>query len=139
MVDEEEVADFLAHYGRTGMKWGVRKNPSRAFARSSKKANSLDRRSTNTALKGAKLTVKGQKKMAKATRWYSLNPTRNLIKGLRIQAKGSTKALKAVKLSRKSLKWKADMLEQFKEVKVSQISDKDKQLGLAYVSYLLSE
>lgn len=143
-VDEEEIADFLAHdflehYGKAGMKWGVRKNASRAFGRSAKKATRLDTRSAKIAVKGAKQTARGQKRMAKATRWYSLNPTRNLVKGLRIQAKGSAKALKSVKLSQKSLKWKAEMLKQFKDVKVSQISDKDKALGKSYIEYLLSD
>lgn len=143
-VYEDEVADFLEHnflqhYGRTGMKWGVRKNPSRAFARSSKKATRLDTRSAKIAVVGAKLTAKGQRRMAKATRWYSLNPTKNLVKGLRIQSKGSAKALKSVKLSQKSLKWKSEMLKQFKDVKVSQISEDDKAFGKSYIEYLLAD
>lgn len=139
MTNKEEDAEFLAHYGRVGMKWGIRKNPSRAFARSAKKADSLDRRSVKLELKGAKITRRGQRRMARSTRWYSLNKSRNLIMGLRIQARGSAKALRSVKLSRKSLKWKADMLEQFKDVKASDISAESKALGKAYVGYLLND
>ena len=67
--------NYLAHYGVLGMKWGVRKNPSRAYARSVKKADSLERKAavltdvgSSFAYDASKAKYKVRKLNAKATK-----------------------------------------------------------------------
>lgn len=67
--------NFLKHYGVLGMRWGVRKNPSRAYARSVKKADRLARKtsqlnetSNKTDYSVAKAKYRARKIQAKAAK-----------------------------------------------------------------------
>ncbi len=79
MNDEE-----LMHYGVLGMRWGVRKNPARAFTRASKKMDRLDYKSTKAQNKAQrakysrftsedkynKRVFKADKVTYRAAKWY---------------------------------------------------------------------
>lgn len=49
-MDEE----YLAHYGVLGMKWGVRKDPRKAYARATKKYNKLEKKANKSLDKAGK-------------------------------------------------------------------------------------
>lgn len=49
-MDEE----YLAHYGVLGMKWGVRKNPQRAYQKASKKYDKLEKKANKSLDKAGK-------------------------------------------------------------------------------------
>ena len=54
----------LKHYGVPGMKWGVRRNPQKAYAKASKKLQKLDDKVTKFEKKADKASVKADKKAA---------------------------------------------------------------------------
>lgn len=74
----------LMHYGVLGMKWGIRKNPEKAFSKAQKKMRKLDARQEKrqkkavrkqysrftSEKKAQKLRVKADKSTYKAALWY---------------------------------------------------------------------
>lgn len=122
----------LRHYGVLGMKWGVRRNRSKAYAKAARKADRLEEKSTELDYKAAKLQKKALKKEAKATNEKQYQKARKM------QFKANKKKLKAAKLAKKNLKWKGKMETAFADVKISEISPESRDLGKRYV-YMLSK
>ena len=54
--------NYLEHYGVLGMKWGVRKNPTKTFQKSVKRLSKVQRKETKYRVKGSKLSYKGAKR-----------------------------------------------------------------------------
>ena len=95
-MDEE----YLAHYGVIGMKWGVRKNPQRAYQKASKKYDKLEKKANKSLDKAGKYN-------RKRTR-YSIGNIGNYNEA---QAKRSYD--KAVKRTKRAAKWMKAMKKEF--------------------------
>ena len=54
--------NYLEHYGVLGMKWGVRKNPTKTLQKSVKRLSKVQRKETKYRVKGTKLSYKGAKR-----------------------------------------------------------------------------
>lgn len=65
--------DELQHYGVIGMKWGVRRNASKAYGRAMVKKRKIEDRVSENRLKGSKLQYKAEKMRQKATTTKKLN------------------------------------------------------------------
>lgn len=124
----------LCHYGVLGMKWGVRKDPSKAYRKASKK---LDRLKKKTTKRQAKATKKQNKAIKAARRTYSWNPFKYSSSQIGSKAKIAARATKkAEKTARKTEKWEEEMTKTFSQVKISQISQKDLEAGRNYINML---
>jgi uncharacterized protein YabN with tetrapyrrole methylase and pyrophosphatase domain len=117
----------LYHYGVLGMKWGVRRNPSKAYARAVKKKDKLEDKWAKKDVKAAKKDLKASKKMANAT------SGRKLDKALQAQAKANKVKLKAARLHKKGLKWEQKMDSVFKTYDVKRIPNGNIDAGKSYV------
>lgn len=116
----------LQHYGVVGMRWGRRKNVSRAFGKSSKKADRLTNKANKADRKVAKLTNKRSK-------YESLGDSDKVNK---ISAKLEKATAKRNLKQEKADKWISSMSSTFKTAKMSEISYEDLIAGQNYVTML---
>ena len=123
--------DEIYHYGVVGMKWGVRKNPSITFAKSTRKANTLKKRSANLNLKSAKLKSKALNTEIKASN------ERDFKKARKLRLKASAAEAKSYRNSAKAEKWINAMEQTFSGVKLTDISGKHFDIGRQYI-YMLT-
>lgn len=109
------------------MKWGVRRNPSKAYAKAVKKKRKLEDSWAVKDAAAAKLEYKASKKLAKAT------SSRKINKALQAQAKANKIKLQAAKAHDKGLKWERRMDNTFKHYKVTRIPEGNIKDGKNFV------
>lgn len=132
------MSDELQHYGILGMKWGVRKDPERAYSKAGEKLKKLDKRATTRNLKA-------QVKMEKA--WAKNNAAQRafLFKGIKKwRAAGQTnRTLKEyAKFQRdvsKAMRWQKSMAKAFKDVKIKNLDKETETLGKKYAAMTLDD
>ena len=116
----------LQHYGVVGMRWGRRKNVSRAFGKASKKADRLTNKANKADLKVEKLT-------SKQSKYESLGDSD---KANKTSAKLEKATAKRNLKQEKADKWISSMSSTFKTAKMSEISYEDLIAGQNYVTML---
>lgn len=104
----------LEHYGVIGMKWGVRKDPERAYERASKKLKKLDTQLTSRRTRQSRLEYRFNRKSNKLSRKVARARTeKSQIKAFRkykrtirpLENKTYRAAARADKTLRKAEKW----------------------------------
>lgn len=92
---EEHRDDDLEHYGVLGMKWGVRKNPDRAYRKSISQLSSLDKKRETSEIKGAKLDAKSAKKYETKAAKYESKAAKKSVRTSRLEMKARRLRMKA--------------------------------------------
>lgn len=118
--------DELKHYGVVGMKWGVRKNPSKAYARASKKLTRLDAKVTK---QGAKVSKRVEKYNKSKYGWSLRDPKQEKWKVGRAQYKYEKRV-------RKAAKWVAQMEKEFTKTDNIKLSSAQIDKGKKYTEIL---
>lgn len=133
-----ENEQSLEHYGVIGMKWGVRKDPQRAYDRSGQKLQKLDS-------KISKGSDKAQRQMEKAWRKTNRAQRAILFKGIKKwSASGQTnRAMKTYAKvqanTSKAMRWQKSREKVFKDTKVSNLNPEYERLGEKYSKMTLDD
>lgn len=120
MSCEFSTSNEMYHYGVLDMRWGVRRDPSKAYSKSIRKKTKLETKSAKLGLKSAKKQMKSIKLEKKANR---LDDDRLREKSKKLFYKANKLNLKSAKLRNKGAKWVKEMDKVFANYKVERTSD----------------
>ena len=116
----------LQHYGVIGMKWGVRKDPSKAYKKAVKKADKIDAKRARYAKKASKYS----EKLSKPSTY------RRYKKMLRYTRRFHKFNAKASKMEAKGDKWVKEMEKAFNTVRTKEIAPEVLDAGKKF-AYML--
>ena len=121
------MSEELKHYGVLGMKWGVRRNPSKAYGRAVLKKKKLEERTVESRLVGAKMQYKAEKLRQKATTKKKMEKANDKM----LQA--NKLLLDAAKAEKKGQKWTAAMEKTFQNYKIRKIPEGNLKAGKNFI------
>lgn len=105
----------LYHYGVLGMKWGIRRNPSKAYTKAVNKKDRMQSKAVSLDLKSAKTLSKANKKLRKAKYPSEVAAAKNL------ETKGLDLHLQSAKLRSKAARWTLQMDKTFKNYDIKKV------------------
>lgn len=129
--DDENPDEVLEHYGVLGMKWGVRKDPQRAYERANKKLTALDKRATKAGAKAARKETRSLRRQQRADTAWLFPKTKAKLADWAIGRSNKARAKYAKKMSR-AVSWYKQMENAFRDTKISDLNPSYTALGEKY-------
>lgn len=127
-----QTGQELYHYGVLGMKWGVRKNPSKAYTKAVKKKEKIERRKVNLDLRSARYRSTALRKEVRA------RTERQYRKARKLEFRANRLSLQSARLERKGLKWIKAMDKTFAGYDIKRLSKSEMtEKGSRYIYEVL--
>lgn len=128
-----EEQDYLEHYGVLGMKWGIRKDPQKAYERASKKLDRLDKKTTKASSKISQKEAKSVQKQRKADSaiLFKKSKARAADKAIGKAEKARNKYFESIE---KAKSWYSKMENAFRDIKITNIDQHYVDLGKKYAN-----
>lgn len=134
----------VAQYGVLGMKWGVRKDPRKAYSKAISKLRRIDKKVTKSGGKSDKLAnkalgyqIKADKQLAKATTARKVaKANKTQAKATKYRLKANRQALKSNRNVDKAKKWLTSMKKVFSDTKYSDLNPEDVAFGKQYAQFI---
>lgn len=128
---DPESEEDIEHYGVLGMKWGVRKDPQRAYDRANKKLSALDRKASKAERKAIRKETRSVRRQQRADTAIFFPKTKARLASWAI-ARSEKSRQKYVKKMSKAVTWSKNMQEIFKDTKVTAMNQEYVDLGKKY-------
>ena len=136
--NEKESDSDVEHYGVPGMKWGIRKDPQKAYDRANKKLSSLDKKAIRAGAKAAKREAISVQKQNKADTAL-LFKKRAAKKADKAIGKSERTRQRYVRSMSKAASWYKEMENAFKGTQVKTLNKEYIDLGKKYAEVSISE
>lgn len=122
VINKQSMDDIiLEHYGVIGMKWGVRKDPAKAYSKATAELAKRKKKSgERTKKKVYRLSRKAQRLNRKASRAFATDKTK--AKAFKVNAKLSKALKKSAKADRRTARFERQMNKIFKDYSGKKIS-----------------
>ena len=128
----------LTHYGVLGMKWGVRKNPERAYSKASSKVGKLKKKASKLEVRADRVNVKLNRAKKRLSKANDENREERQSEVDRLQEARDSKASRSKQASDKYKSWSKSMDKTFGKINFDDIPDDDIDAGKDYVNYILA-
>lgn len=135
---ENWTQEYLEHYGVKGMRWGVRKDPERAYEKAGSKLKRLDQKAVKAGAKAARKETRSLRRQQRADTAWLFRKTKARLADWAIGRSEKARQKYVKKMSR-AASWYKEMENAFRDTKISNLDPSTSELGKKYANMQIND